>query len=82
MKLLLGIVIVYSVVNVAYSYYRYREKALSNGVLVNLIFSLLLYIDLLINRVIGYSSSVFVLGIVVCWLVSYLIVYVRKKLAK
>lgn len=82
MKLLFGIVIVYNILNIALAYYRHKEHALSNGVLVNLIFSFLLYGDLLIYRVAGYKSSTFVLGIAACWIISYIIVYVRNKISK
>lgn len=82
MKLLFGIVVVYNILNIALAYYRQKEHALSDGVLVNLIFSFLLYGDLLINRIAGYKSSTFVLGIVVCWIISYIIVYVRNKISK
>lgn len=41
MKLLFGIVIVYNILNIAFAYYRRKEHALSDGVLVNLIFSFL-----------------------------------------
>lgn len=82
MKLLFGIVVVYNILNIALAYYRHKEHALSDGVLVNLIFSFLLYGDLLINRIAGYKSSTFVLGIVVCWILSYIIVYTRNKMAK
>lgn len=50
--------------------------------LANLIFSFLLYGDLLVNRIAGYKSSTFVLGIAVCWIISYIIVYARNKMAK
>lgn len=82
MKLLFGIVVVYNILNIALAYYRHKERALSNGVLVNLIFSFLLYGDLLINRIAGYKSSTFVLGIAVCWIISYIIVYARNKKGK
>lgn len=82
MKLLFIIVIIYNIINIAYSYYRYREKSLSKGVIANLIFSFLMYINLLVNQIIGYESSTFSLGIAICWLVAYAIVYVGKKLAK
>lgn len=82
MKLLFGIVIIYNILNIAFAYYRRKEHALSNGVLVNLIFSFLLYGDLLINRIAGYKSSTFVLGIAVCWIISYIIVYARNKKGK
>lgn len=82
MKLLFGIVVVYNILNIALAYYRHKERALSNGVLVNLIFSFLLYGDLLINRIAGYKSSTFVLGIAVCWILSYIIVYARNKKGK
>lgn len=82
MKLLFGIVVVYNILNIALAYYRHKEHALSDGVLVNLFFSFLLYGDLLINRIAGYKSSTFVLGIVVCWILSYIIVYARNKMAK
>lgn len=82
MKLLFGIVIVYNILNIAFAYYRRKEHALSNGVLVNLIFSFLLYGDLLINRIARYKSSTFVLGIAVCWIISYIIVYARNKKGK
>ena len=82
MKLFFGIVIVYSILNIAFSVYRYKQNSLSNGVLVNLIFSFLLYGDLLIYRFTGYKSNTFVLGIAVCWIISYIIVYARNKIAK
>lgn len=82
MKLLFGIVIVYNILNIAFAYYRRKEHALSGGVLVNLIFSFLLYGVLLINRIAGYKSSTFVLGIAVCWIISYIIVYARNKKGK
>lgn len=41
-----------------------------------------LYGVLLINRIAGYKSSTFVLGIVICWIISYIIVYARRKMAK
>lgn len=82
MKLLFGIVIVYNILNIALAYYRRKEHALSNGMLVNLIFSFLLYGDLLINRIARYKSSTFVLGIAVCWIISYIIVYARNKMVK
>ncbi len=82
MKLLFGIVVVYNILNIALAYYKHKERALSNGVLVNLIFSILLYGDLLINRIAGYKSSTFVLGIAVCWIISYIIVYARNKKGK
>lgn len=82
MKLLFGIVVVYNILNIALAYYKHKERALSNGVLVNLIFSFLLYGDLLINRIAGYKSSTFVLGIAVCWIISYIIVYARNKKGK
>lgn len=82
MKLLFGIVVVYNILNIALAYYRHKEHALSDGVLVNLIFSFLLYGDLLINRIAGYKSSTFVLGIAVCWIISYIIVYARNKKGK
>ena len=82
MKLLFGIVIVYNILNIAFAHYRRKEHALSGGVLVNLIFSFLLYGDLLINRIAGYKSSTFVLGIAVCWIISYIIVYARNKKGK
>lgn len=63
MKLLFGIVIVYNILNIVFAYYRRKEHALSDGVLVNLIFS-------------------FLLGIAVCWIISYIIVYARNKMAK
>ena len=79
MKLLFGIVVVYNILNIAFAYYRRKEHALSDGVLVNLIFSFLI---ILINRIAGYKSSTFVLGIAVCWIISYIIVYARNKMAK
>lgn len=82
MRLLFGIVVIYNILNIALAYYRHKEHALSDGVLVNLIFSFLLYGDLLINRIAGYKSSTFVLGIAVCWIISYIIVYARNKMAK
>lgn len=82
MKLLFGIVVVYNILNIAFVYYKRKEHALSDGMLVNLIFSFLLYGDLLINRIAGYKSSTFVLGIAVCWIISYIIVYARNKMAK
>ena len=82
MKLLFGIVIVYNILNIVFAYYRRREHALSDGVLVNLIFSFLLYGDLLINRIAGYKRSTFVLGIAVCWIISYMIVSARNKKGK
>ena len=82
MKLLLGIVIVYNILNIVFAYYRRKEHALSDGMLANLIFSFLLYGDLLVNRIAGYKSSTFVLGIAVCWIISYIIVYARNKMAK
>lgn len=82
MKLLFGIVVVYNILNIALAYYRHKEHALSNGMLVNLIFSFLLYGDLLIYRFTGYKSSTFVLGIAVCWILSYIIVYARNKMVK
>lgn len=81
MKLLFIIIIVYNIMNIAYSNYRYREKSLSKGAIANLIFSFLLYIDLLINKISGFNSNTFVLGIAICWLVAYAIVYVSKKMA-
>lgn len=68
--------------NIAYSYYRYIQKSLSQWIIANLIFSFLMYINLLVNQIIGYESSTFSLGIAVCWWVAYAIVYVSKKLAK
>ena len=82
MKLFLGIVIVYNIINIAYSYYRYKKNSLSKWVVENLIFSFLMYINLLINQIGGYENSSIYLGTAACWLAAYAIVYVRKKLAK
>ncbi len=82
MKLFLEIVIVYNVINIAYSYYRYKKNELSQWVVENLIFSFLMYINLLINQIVGCENSSIYLGTAVCWLVAYAIVHVSKKLAK
>ncbi len=70
--------IIFNVIDVTYTYKRYKNGTLTDNVLANLIFSFLLYIDIIIYY---FTGSLFV-GLVVCWVGSYLIVYVINRMKR
>lgn len=74
MKTLLGIAIIYNIFIIAFSYYRYKKERLSKRVLECLVFSFLLYADLLMYHITGDHNG-FTFGIAVCWCIAYVIVY-------
>lgn len=81
MKILLGIVMIYNLVNILFSYIRYKKNSLTKGIVVNLLFSFLLYADIFVSLHIEHNSSCFTLGIAICWLISHIIVNVAAKFA-
>lgn len=81
MKILLGIVMIYNLVNILFSYIRYKKNSLTKGIVVNLLFSFLLYADIFVSLHLEHNSSCFTLGIAICWLISHIIVNVAAKFA-
>lgn len=81
MKILLGIVMIYNLVNILFSYIRYKKNSLTKGIVVNLLFSFLLYANIFVSLHLEHNSSCFTLGIAICWLISHIIVNVAAKFA-
>ena len=81
MKILFGIVMIYNLVNILFSYIRYKKNSLTKRTMANLLFSFLLYADIFVSLHIEHNSSCFTLGIAICWLISHIIVNVAAKFA-
>lgn len=81
MKILLGIVMIYNLVNILFSYIRYKKNLLTKGTVANLLFSFFLYANIFVSLHIEHNSSCFTLGIAICWLISHIIVNVAAKFA-
>lgn len=72
---------IYNLVNILFSYIRYKKNSLTKRTMANLLFSFLLYADIFVSLHIEHNSSCFTLGIAICWLVSYIVVSVAAKFA-
>lgn len=69
------IAIIYNVINIAYSYNQHKKGTLSNLALVNLVFSFLFYIVVIVYNI-NHSWGMLPIP---CWIVAYLIVYFINK---
>lgn len=81
MKIFLEIAITYNILCIAFSYYRYKKGRLSKWVLETLIFSFLLYADLLFFYITG-SRNCFTIGIAACWCIAYAVVCISRNVTK
>ena len=56
-----------------------KKKVISKGLMETLVFSFIMYFNWLCLILIQYDRDYFILGIAICWLLSYLICWVFMK---